>query len=455
MDAEFIFSFSLHPWNLLQLWSPYAFLVRVFHGIDIQPHELALYNGAFCTAAIAWLIVRRDGLGPRRRLALGLVGCAALFLLLALGKYGGLYWLVAQLPVIRVFRAPARYIAVLHLFMALAAAIAFDDLAALARGAVRARGQTLWPLAAIVALGAATLALPFVVSHDTELYRQLSSPSRISVGFVIVAMTILVMTLAARGVRWAPMLLLPILVSDIGAWGWAYAWRPAPVPLERFVSDIRVPRDGLPPFTLYEAASIPTADVPVLRGFRMYNGYVGMWPLRVVPLESIAAQRLGGVKWRHDVDGWHPVEEPMPRARLVGDVRVSADPARDVESIDIARTALVQQNLGPFQQGASDARIIEDRPGHLAIDVESDTRQLLVLTERFDAAWRATVDERPAGIVRAYGDQMAVVVDRGARRVDLRFSPASVRAGVAISVLGCVLLGAALLRAYSWGAAEG
>src|SRR6202043_3042811 len=46
-------AFSLSPLNLVQLWSPFAFLFR----IDAPPeerfivHEFIVYNGAFCTCA--------------------------------------------------------------------------------------------------------------------------------------------------------------------------------------------------------------------------------------------------------------------------------------------------------------------------------------------------------------------------------------------------------------------
>jgi hypothetical protein len=459
MDATFTYSFSLHPWNLLQLWSPYAFSMRVFHDTaDIQPHEVALYNGAFCTAAIGWLAMRHRSLGTRRRLVIGLGCCAGVFLLLALGKYGGAYWLVAQLPVIRVFRAPARYIAVVHLFAALLGAIAFDDLAALARAERPAGTRGLWAFAALAALSGLTIAVPFLVPQSAEVSGQFSALPRLALGFVLVAGTIAVMTSAARGAWWAPALLIPIVAGDLALWGWAYAWRPAPVPLTTFVSRIDVPAGSAPPSTLYERAGIPAADLPALRGARMFNGYVGMWPLRVLPLESTAAQRLGGVTWRHEIDAWHPVSDPMPRARLIADVRVSTDPARDVETIDIARTALVPYALGSFAAGAGDARVVADSPGRLTIDVHVTARQLLVLTERFDSGWRATADGAHAETVRAYGDQLAVVVDAGARRVECRFAPVSVRAGVALSLLGCAIIAAALLASrttYSWGAAEG
>ena len=467
MGIEFAFSYSLHPWNLVQLWSPYAFVTRVYPlGLEAESHELSIYNGAFCTAALAWLVVRRRDLGAGRRLAIGVASCALLFILMALGRYGGLYWLVAHLPFVGIFRAPARNIAVVHLFLSLTAAMAFDDLARIARQGSAIAAKRLWPLGALVALSGVMLAVKMATPAQAAVAQQWSPMPRLAIGFAIVAITSAVIAMSARGVRWAPAVLIPIAALDLGLWGWAYAWRPPPVPLSSFVSRIRAPR-AFPPSTLYEVF-FPFADMPVLRGFRMYNGYVGMWPLRVLPEEGLAAQRLGGVKWRHEHGRWIEVEEPMPRARLLSDVRVTADLLREINGIDISKTALIQAPLGAFDGPAGTAHAAVDRPGSIAVDVAAPGRQLLVLTERFHSGWRARVDDRIAQPVRAYGDQLAVPVDSGARRVVLEFAPVSVRAGLAGTAAGCVLIGVAMLsacvvrgraprlpRPYSRGAADG
>ena len=71
---EFRLIYSLPPINVIQLWSPYAFA-------SIAP-EYGLYNGAFCTVAISWLIVRWPVL-KRNDLVLALMAFAVISLLLA------------------------------------------------------------------------------------------------------------------------------------------------------------------------------------------------------------------------------------------------------------------------------------------------------------------------------------------------------------------------------------
>jgi hypothetical protein len=135
----------------------------------------------------------------------------------------------------------------------------------------------------------------------------------------------------------------------------------------------------------------------------------------------------------------------MPRARLVSDVRASADIALDVESIDIRSTALVPQAAGSFAGTPGQARVVSDRPGAIVIDATAPARQLLVLTESFHRGWRALVDGAAADPVRAYGDHLAVAVDAGAHRVELTFAPASARIGIATSILATALLSVALV----------
>ena len=124
-------SFSLAPVDVIQLWSPITFESRP--SIEqVGVHEFIVYNGAFCTAAIAWVGLRRGAL-QRSRLAGALLIFAAIGLLLALGKYTGLYPSLLAVPGLRWFRAPSRYLLLYHLSISVLAVIVFEDLVALLR----------------------------------------------------------------------------------------------------------------------------------------------------------------------------------------------------------------------------------------------------------------------------------------------------------------------------------
>jgi len=66
-------------------------------------------------------------------LYIGLIGMIAL--VLALGRYGGLDWVITHLPVLRSIRGPVRYVVLVQFALAVLAAITMDDLLAIARGA--------------------------------------------------------------------------------------------------------------------------------------------------------------------------------------------------------------------------------------------------------------------------------------------------------------------------------
>jgi hypothetical protein len=145
----------------------------------------------------------------------------------------------------------------------------------------------------------------------------------------------------------------------------------------------------------------------------------------------------------------------MPRARLVSDVRASDDLLRDVAAIDISRTALVQGAHGAFDGPPGTASVVIDRPGRIEVAVSPAGRQLLVLTESFHHGWRATVDGRPADTIRVYGDRLGVAIDRGAARVLLRFTPASVRVGIGLSVAGLLIAGVWLVWGFGLARPDG
>jgi hypothetical protein len=121
---------------------------------------------------------------------------------------------------------------------------------------------------------------------------------------------------------------------------------------------------------------------------------------------------------------------------------VSESVAKDVEQIDIGKTALLERPIDIEEGEVGTARIVTERPGFIEVLTSSPTRQLLVLSESFHAGWQATEDGRPLSIMRAYGDFQAVVVAPGQRRIAFRFRPTSFMMGAWISGAGaCAALG--------------
>lgn len=91
------------------------------------------------------------------------------------------------------------------------------------------------------------------------------------------------------------------------------------------------------------------------------------------------------------------------------------------------------------------ARLLRDEPER--VDVEADGGRsggILVLADAFFPGWTATVDGRPARILRANHALRAVAIGPGPRRVEFRFEPASLRAGL---LSGAIALAAILVLA--------
>ncbi len=81
-------------------------------------------------------------------------------------------------------------------------------------------------------------------------------------------------------------------------------------------------------------------------------------------------------------------------------------------------------------------------PNSFTVDVEMKCRSVLLVADPAAPGWEARVNGRPAEIREAYGFIRAFVLPAGRHHVSMRYRPAPVRWGAALSVGG---LGIALL----------
>ena len=412
---DFRLSLSLHPFNLAQLWSPYVFPNRTY-GLPRENfvHEFGVYNGALCSLAVVWALIRRKRISHPRLAAFGaLVGGVGL--LLALGRYGGVYELLTALPLVGKFRGPTRHILLVHLGMAILTAVMVHDIV---RGRDERSGREVravrW-LGIPVMLSLGTLITswfwPESFSWNAEQH-DLWIPAAVSLAIVLTT-TVLVSD-AARGATIA-MLALPICLSlDLGLWGYTYVFADKP----RTVSDLATLRDAPPdvrPGTrVHLEPAEPMVNYLILRDLSVLQPYVGLKPVRRLPSWSSTNLRLAGAEWANLAHGWQRVPAPMSRARLVSNIHVSDNPERDIAEIDISVTALVERPVevaGPVS--ASSVRIVTDDPGQIRIDIDAADQPLLVTTETFHTGWRATVGERTLETLRVNGDYLGVLLESG------------------------------------------
>lgn len=442
---------SLSPWNLLQLWSPFVFAHRIYASAEeFLVHEFGLYNGAFCTLSLAWVAVRWRSL-ERRRLVVALLIFGAFSLVLALGRYGGLYPLLAELPGLNTLRVPARHIMLVHLTFAALAAVVFDDLAGLARRGEQVPWRRLWPLAAVAMLSVVTSVAGAVLAGSpwaAARFMMLSGIGRAGFGSALVLTAAALLTCSARGVRGALAALALFVAADLGAWGYGYVFQTPLVTIDAVRASANLPRDVRSGEYVFPPTNFFEANLGVLRGVRLSSGYAGLMPASVLdPADELTA-RLGGVSWRFVDHAWTRVPDPLPRARLLSTVRVSRDVPSDIRAIDVVSTALVGAPIAPTGGGPGEAHLTVDRPGRIVVHTAAPDTQLLLLTERFHEGWIADISGQAAAPIRVNGDFLGCVVPAGTHDVTLVFAPSSVRRGAALTVAGLILtIGAALVIA--------
>lgn len=491
-DAVFADTFSLPFVHALQLVEPYAFWGRVLRWNEVAPaaDELAMYGGAVPLVLTAWWLQSgRSGISAGAgagvatdaaarltgRIAWWALGLALCGLWLAFGRRAGLYALQEWLPFVSQFRAPARFILFTHLGLAIVAAVALWRLGHVSSSSGSRRVVVApWLVAGVSVAGAIWMAAaPELVSSATPWWVFAAGP----VAFIVAA---LLVTMAARG--WRPALaglvLLAALDQGLYGLGGVVAWQDF---ITRPEAEALLDTRGLNvPTTEGRLARGGFPNLYVLAGYQLLDGYAGLTPSRQLDYRLPNALRAAGVAFVHrdfldattpsvagfnvarpsdamltDAEpvgrGWMRLTTPLPRVRLVDDVRVSQVPAVDIARIDVSRTALVD---GPVPVDAGEPGVIRmdvDVPGRVDVVTEASGRRLLVVTESFDPGWQAMVDNVPTGVVRTNGDFLGVPVPAGrhAVRVEYRLPGLAVWGMVSLTALTATLLLSAwgLLRA--------
>ena len=429
VSSDFAMRYSLHPANLLQLWSPRVFTDGAYNERETMLfHEFGIYSGALLPVALCWMWGRWKALPARRGLTAAATGLTVLGVWLALGRYGGLAGLLAQLPVLQSLRAPVRYIVLAQFAAAVLVALTIDDLLAIGEGKA---GVRVAPSAVVwipLALGVATLLMVNTGFLDGRQYG-FAGAAAAAPGVALVAAVSLLVVLAARRVRWALPGLVLVTTVDLAIWGVPYIYQEPARP----IAAVAHAAPHAPPET--EAAYASATDSGlyrsnqlVLRGYRLTSGYVGLYPATRHQLDGDEARRLSGTRWRFTPEG--------VRQRFVG-------------AVD--RVRLLDRE---GRSAAGVARMALDRPGRLVAHVDAPGPRILAFTERFHAGWSATVDGRPMQMVQVEGDFLGCLLDGGLQRVTLRFMPRSFVYGSIVSAFGAVALVGVLLASRLTGRAR-
>jgi hypothetical protein len=145
------------------------------------------------------------------------------------------------------------------------------------------------------------------------------------------------------------------------------------------------------------------------------------------------------------------VPDALPRAYAVGGSRIAdgrfalervlVDPAFDPTREVVLADGTPRAAPAGFQARAT---ILELRPDRVVVEVTASHEAFLVLVDAYDPGWRATVDGSTAPVLRGNHAFRAVAVPAGTHRVEQRYRPRALLAGLALGAVA-LMAGIALL----------
>jgi hypothetical protein len=500
-SAEEATSYSFPPNRLATLVAPFW-----FGGSAERPEystllvEWSAYVGLLPLALVPVALARPKGH------VLFLLGLACAAFTLALGENSPLYSPLLSLPVLGWVRAPARFLVLAVLALALLAGLGFD---ALRTGAGRrvARG---------VAFGLVVVAISVAYAAARGNRRALLLPNRrdpLSLGqsdtlallATLAGAAGLVWLLARRGpeIRLLGALAIAFTAADLFGYKSQLNFNevaPGGFDGASATADA-IRRDGGSRFYTFIERE-PWRTLERQRAFEAYRRL--MWeslrnslPMRVGlqsltglqneppvhgqlielatykrgEFDSRSARLTGAYGIRYLIAagsveapemtlvsrGWlnlYRNEIAVPRAYLVPESRVvsSADAALALlkrPDFDPRRTVVMETQGPPMPEGplgAAEAVIVHEEPDRLAIETTCVRPAWLVLNDTFAPGWTATIDGQRTTVVRANGLVRAVAVGAGRHHVEFVYAPASVRWGAWISGAALAVVGLLVLR---------
>jgi uncharacterized membrane protein YfhO len=98
-------------------------------------------------------------------------------------------------------------------------------------------------------------------------------------------------------------------------------------------------------------------------------------------------------------------------------------------------------------QEPDDVRMTRHSSGRVTIRADMGCRGMLILGDSYFPGWAATVDGKPTQVYEAYTAERGVMVDKAKHPIEMRYQPASVFAGLAMTLLG--IFGAVVLSVRS------
>jgi len=472
IPEDIAFTYSLWPWKILSFLMPDLFGNPARDGYWGYANywEDCAYTGVliFLLAVLAFLRSRAN------RAKFFFLGLIALSIALALGKNAPFFpFLYRHIPGVSFFRAPARFLILFSFSMAALAGFGADAI----------RGKPLSPAtlrrmgAGAAGLLVAALILAFLPGIKPSFVRSAATFAFASIGAII----------ALGLLHRRPYLSLLLLEAELLAYGWGfhplidpaifhsptqaskafgaqgelfriYTFGPDDYHIKYdlfFRFDRFGPpaldywmrlRESLIPQTNMIAGAIDHAGVfdPLTIG--RYEEFLAL--VDRLPQEQ-ALKLLGLLNVRYIVEPTSPEraefrlrENPyfLPRVRLAYRA-VSVPEGQELDALsspafDPEVVLLSGAPASDFPQGANDSILdLHYGPGIIKIKCALENGGYLVLSENYYPGWQVEVDGKPAPLLLTYYTLMAVQLGEGEHQVVFRFSPASFKIGLALSLI--------------------
>jgi hypothetical protein len=460
-------NYSLHPVHLLQNLSPRTFAeVTLGDWIYRSASERSYLNNrsefaAYCglgLLTLAWAALVLHGRAWWRSRARGqllvLGGAGVVAGWLMLGQYGGLYALLAHVPVLNQMRCPARYIIVVQtLLCALAIAGLHAGSAQPPRRLTR-REWALLLLPAALSLVGALVALGvgrFGFREQTIAF----AGAGLLLGPLVAAGTAALVAWRVAGQPLATGCIALLCLADVTVNGLSHVHTGD----YRSWAEVQAMYRGLAEASPHRWRTGDVSLRPVWQGQYIPHGYMAIKPPELLALEGRISRlnhvRVAAINLVWVGDTLRQVRDPLPRFRLVPELRHSADPLAELDTTEPAVVALCRPADAPALNGPPLDRLdhvggVYDGFDRQTFLVGASAPRLLVIADRWTPDWRATVDDRPVPLIRLYdGALRGVFVPAGLSEVKLTYEPASFRRGAQLTGLG-LLLTLALMALTAW-----